>query len=153
MFTDHLKVGNFYLEFRASDSGLKSVSLKEELELRKPNSITDNFKIELSEYFSGRQKEFKTPVDIEGTTFQKQVWQSLRDIPYGETKSYKEIALRVGGENYARAVGMANNKNPLPIIIPCHRVVGSNGSLVGYALGLELKRKLIELESSKRIGQ
>ena len=78
----------------------------------------------------------------------KKVWKELQKIPYGETRTYKEIAKKVGCEKGARAVGMANNKNPIPIIIPCHRVIGANGKLVGYALGLEMKEQLLELEKN-----
>ncbi|MDO4927201.1 MAG: methylated-DNA--[protein]-cysteine S-methyltransferase [Turicibacter sp.] len=81
-----------------------------------------------------------------GTTFQQQVWESLRTIPFGETRSYKEIAVQLGNPNAARAVGMANNKNPILIVTPCHRVIGANGKLVGFAAGLEMKKYLLALE-------
>lgn len=101
---------------------------------------------QLDEYFDGTRKVFDLPIEPEGTEFQKKVWKSLIEIPYGETKSYGEIAKIIGNDKAARAVGMANNKNPIAIIIPCHRVIGANGKLVGYAGGLELKEKLLELE-------
>lgn len=103
-------------------------------------------KKELSEYFGGKRREFKIPLAPDGTPFQKQVWEALQRIPYGETRSYKEIAEAVGNPKACRAVGMANNKNPIPIIIPCHRVIGSNGSMVGYAGGLTIKTQLLSLE-------
>ncbi len=103
---------------------------------------------QLREYFSGKIKTFNLKLKPEGTDFQKRVWQALCKIPYGETISYKELAKRIGNPKACRAVGMANNKNPLPIIIPCHRVVATNGKLTGYAGGLDAKRFLLELESS-----
>lgn len=104
---------------------------------------------ELQEYFSGKRKVFDLPLVIEGTEFQKMVWKALSEIPYGTTCSYKDIALKIGNEKASRAVGMANNKNPIPIIVPCHRVVGANGKLVGYAGGLDVKQKLLEIEKGK----
>jgi AraC family transcriptional regulator of adaptative response/methylated-DNA-[protein]-cysteine methyltransferase len=102
---------------------------------------------QLEEYTSGKRKRFELPLLPAGTAFQKSVWQALIEIPYGETRSYKQIAGQVGNSSASRAVGMANNKNPIPIIIPCHRVLGSNGTLVGYAGGLELKKRLLDLEA------
>lgn len=102
---------------------------------------------QLRAYFEGGLKEFDLPLAPEGTEFQMRVWQSLRDIPYGETISYGQLAARLGNPKASRAVGLANGSNPIPIIIPCHRVIGSNGSLVGYGGGLENKKILLELES------
>ena len=104
---------------------------------------------ELQEYFVGKRKVFDLPLAMEGTEFQKMVWKALSEIPYGTTCSYKDIALKVGNAKASRAVGMANNKNPIPIIIPCHRVIGANGKLVGYAGGLDIKQKLLEIEKVK----
>ena len=104
--------------------------------------------LELKEYFKGNRKSFDLPLDPEGTEFQKKVWKALEQIPYGETCSYKEIAVCIGNEKASRAVGMANNRNPIPIFIPCHRVIGSNGELVGYGGGLDLKEKLLEIENA-----
>ena len=101
---------------------------------------------QLKEYFVGERKEFDLPLDPVGTEFQMKVWEALQTIPYGETRSYKEIAVQIGNENASRAVGMANNRNPLPIFIPCHRVVGADGGIVGYAGGTEVKVALLELE-------
>ncbi len=101
---------------------------------------------ELVDYFAGRLKKFTIPINPRGTDFQLAVWKKLRLIPYGETASYKDIAKKIGKENSYRAVGNANNKNPILIIIPCHRVVGSNGNLKGYASGLKLKKRLLDLE-------
>lgn len=99
---------------------------------------------ELNEYFSGKRINFTVNVSPDGTDFQKKVWNELMKIPYGSTRSYKEIAELIGNPRAFRAVGMANNKNPIPIIIPCHRVIGKNGSLVGYAGGV--KQKLLDIE-------
>ncbi len=105
-----------------------------------------NFVQQLQEYFGGNRQEFTIPIVLEGTDFQKKVWQELQKIPYGEVRSYKDIARAIGNEKAARAVGVANNKNPIPIIIPCHRVIGSNGSLTGFAHGVVLKRRLLAHE-------
>lgn len=101
---------------------------------------------ELEEYFIGVRKTFQIPLALKGTPFQQKVWKALMSIPYGKTMTYKQIAEAIGNPKAYRAVGMANNKNPIPIIIPCHRVIGSNGKLVGYAGGLEIKEKLLKME-------
>lgn len=103
-------------------------------------------KRQLDEYFAGKRKEFDIPTRLEGTEFQKRVWEELRKIPYGKTVTYKDIAEAVGCPKGFRAVGLANNRNPISIIYPCHRVIGSNGSLTGYGGGLDVKEKLLELE-------
>ncbi|WP_246556152.1 methylated-DNA--[protein]-cysteine S-methyltransferase [Desulfonema magnum] len=97
-------------------------------------------------YFSGKRLKFNVTVNPQGTDFQKRVWRALSEIPYGELRTYKDIAKAIGNENAARAVGMANSKNPVPLIIPCHRVIGANGNLTGFAHGLAIKEKLINLE-------
>jgi len=101
---------------------------------------------QLNEYFAGKRSRFDLPVLPSGTAFQKRVWDAVSAIPYGETRTYKEIAVQAGNPLAARAVGMANNRNPIAIVIPCHRVIGHNGSLVGYGGGLDLKAYLLELE-------
>lgn len=106
-------------------------------------------KRELMEYFEGSRTEFDLPLCPEGTVFQKKVWDALRRIPYGETRSYGEIACAVGNPKASRAVGGANNKNPIMILIPCHRVIGKDGSLVGFGGGLDVKEKLLKLESMR----
>jgi methylated-DNA-[protein]-cysteine S-methyltransferase len=105
---------------------------------------------ELDEYFAGRLKQFSTPLAFEGTPFQHQVWSELCRIPYGETISYLELANRIRNPKAVRAVGMANGANPIAIIVPCHRVIGSNGSLTGFGGGLPTKRALLELERGQR---
>lgn len=124
-------------------------NLNKEIEIKETQLIKEA-KEQLEEYFNGERKEFHLPLEPKGTEFQKQVWRALRKISYGTTKTYKEIAVEVGNEKACRAVGMANNKNPIAIIIPCHRVIGSNNKLVGYAGGLELKEKLLRLEKNIR---
>ena len=101
---------------------------------------------QLEEYFDGSRTVFSLPLDIRGTEFQKSVWDALKKVPYGETRSYGEIARYIGKPKAARAVGNANRKNPIPIIIPCHRIIGSDGSMVGFGGGIPLKKKLLELE-------
>ena len=103
---------------------------------------------QLSEYLKGERKGFDLPLLIKGTTFQQQVWKALLEIPYGETRSYKQIAVAIGNPKAVRAVGMANNRNPLLIVVPCHRVIGANGMLVGYGAGIEKKEFLLRLEKS-----
>jgi len=98
---------------------------------------------QLEEYFTGSRHHFDLPLDPEGTVFQLQVWKLLSDVHYGQTRSYLEIARRLGSENSTRAVGMANGRNPIPVIIPCHRIIGHNGKLTGYAGGLERKKWLL----------
>lgn len=103
---------------------------------------------QLEDYFSGKRCTFDIPLDLCGTPFQKKVWNALKEIGYGETRSYKEVAQEVGAPKAVRAIGGANNKNPIPIIIPCHRVIGSNGNMVGYGGGLDKKEILLSLEGA-----
>jgi methylated-DNA-[protein]-cysteine S-methyltransferase len=102
---------------------------------------------QLDAYFNGRLRRFDLALAPEGTPFQREVWSALTDIPYGETVSYSELARRIGRPAASRAVGAANGKNPLPIVVPCHRVIGANGSLTGFGGGLAIKRRLLELEA------
>jgi len=104
---------------------------------------------QLDAYFRGELKDFDLPLRMEGTEFQLSVWKELRRIPYGETRTYGEMAKKIGNPKGARAVGLANGQNPIPIIVPCHRVIGSDGSLTGFGGGIENKRKLLELESGQ----
>lgn len=107
---------------------------------------------ELDEYFQGKRKTFDIPLRTHGTPFQEKVWAALRAIPYGEVRSYKEVAEAIGHPKAYRAVGMANNANPIFIIVPCHRVIGSDGSLTGYGGGLPMKKALLSLERENRIS-
>ena len=108
--------------------------------------VLDQAEAELREYFAGSRKAFTAPVRLSGTDFQIEVWNALREIPYGATATYGEIARRIGRPRACRAVGMANHRNAVPILIPCHRVVGAGGALTGYAGGLEVKSFLLMLE-------
>ena len=101
---------------------------------------------ELKEYFAGERREFSFPLDLRGTEFQLACWHALLEIPYGETRSYRDIAQAIGHPHAYRAVGMSNNRNPVAIVVPCHRVIASSGSLCGYGGGLDIKRKLLDLE-------
>lgn len=120
-------------------------SLPEGAEL-KETELIKKAKTQLQEYFSGRRKDFDLPLKPSGTAFQQAVWQALCSIPYGETRSYKDIASQIGNPKACRAVGMANNRNPIAIVVPCHRVIGANGKMVGYAGGLSVKEHLLQLE-------
>jgi methylated-DNA-[protein]-cysteine S-methyltransferase len=103
---------------------------------------------QLGEYFSGKRRQFDLRLDLRGTEFQKRCWRELLKIPYGETRSYADVARAIGQPSAVRAVGLANGQNPIAIVVPCHRVIGSDGSLTGYGGGLEVKRKLLELEGA-----
>lgn len=144
--TDYGKItiseeNNFIIEMTLGDSALKDSDLNtnESLIIKKAYK-------QLIEYFNGQRTYFNLPLNPKGTEFQKKVWNALLKIPYGSTCSYKDIAVMIGNEKASRAVGGANNKNPIFIVIPCHRVIGANGDLVGYGSGLDLKRKLLDLE-------
>jgi methylated-DNA-[protein]-cysteine S-methyltransferase len=115
---------------------------------RETKEMVNIFK-QIQEYLRGKRKNFDIKVLLQGTDFQKKVWEELGKIPYGKTRSYKEIAQQIGVPNGAPAVGMANHHNPIPLIIPCHRVIGSSGNLVGYGGGLDLKQKLLTLEKQR----
>lgn len=105
---------------------------------------------QLNEYFQGQRQTFELPLDFEGTEFQKKVWQALLNIPFGETRSYRQIAEQVGSPKAVRAIGAANGQNPISIIAPCHRVIGSGGKLVGFAGGLDNKEILLKLEQQQK---
>ncbi len=127
------------------------ISLKLVNKIKNSDKETDfikNIKSELNEYFSGKRKFFDIKINPRGTAFQKKVWKELQNIPYNTTKSYSEIAEKIGNKNAQRAVGSACNKNPIMIIIPCHRVISKNNSIGGFAYGVDIKRKLSELENS-----
>lgn len=113
-----------------------------------PCALLNEVQIQIQEYFHKQRKAFDVPLKLAGTIFQRNVWDELCNIPYGETKSYKQIAQKINNPKAMRAVGMANNKNPIMIVVPCHRVIGANGSLVGYAGGLDIKQTLLTLEKN-----
>jgi len=134
---DHYIVGLYFVE---------RIDEKEAVE----TEVLREAQRQLEEYFSGRRKEFTLPVKFEGTDFQVKVWQALQTIPYGETRSYGEIAKQIGNPRAARAVGNANNKNHILLLVPCHRVIGADGSLVGFGAGLDVKKYLLNLEEKTR---
>lgn len=111
-----------------------------------PTALTHRLAGQMEEYFQGRRQAFDIPYTLHGTPFQERVWRALCQIPYGETRSYRDIARQIGQPNACRAVGMANHRNPMLLVVPCHRVIGANGSLTGYAGGIALKRYLLSLE-------
>ncbi len=113
--------------------------------------FTDRVAQQVTDYLAGKRKVFDFAYRLDGTAFQKQVWAALREIPYGETRTYRDIAEAIGRSKACRAVGLANNKNPILLIVPCHRVIGANGGLVGYAGGLAMKAHLLRLENPSQI--
>jgi methylated-DNA-[protein]-cysteine S-methyltransferase len=143
------KIG--FLQLTATKSALVSIKFIDDNFNIKENSndIIDDTIFQLNKYFDGKLKQFTIPLNFTGTDFQIKVWNKLINIPYGQTKSYSEIAQLINNKKAVRAVGNANNKNPIPIIIPCHRVIGKNGKLVGYAGGLEIKQTLLAIENNK----
>lgn len=138
--------GNTALEHvRLPAKGKRKAPEKEWVE---DNTIFADAESQLAQYFEGRLKQFKLDLHPKGTDFQKQVWQALLTIPYGTTVSYGKIAKQIDNPKAFRAVGLANRANPIPIIIPCHRVIGKNGKLTGFASGLDIKQALLDLESA-----
>lgn len=142
------KIGEIYIS--ADDNYVVGISFKKPEYKEKENTLTKMTFKQLEEYFEGKRKSFDIPIKITGTDFQKRVLKELLKIPYGETVTYKDIAKLIGNEKASRAVGMANNKNKIMFIIPCHRVIGKNGNLTGYAGGLNLKKQLLEIEAKNR---
>ncbi len=136
-------IGLLVLESTGSALCAIRFSDKEEGNSTNPPEILQKAGQQLKEYFDGARQHFSLELSPKGTGFQKQVWEQVEKVPFGATSSYLDIALTLGGETFTRAVGAANGKNPIPIIIPCHRVIGSNGKLTGYAGGLERKKWLL----------
>lgn len=128
---------------------IKIIYGNEKVDEEKETTLIKEIKKQIDEYSIGKREKFDVPIKMVGTDFQIKVWKELIKIKFGECITYQELAKRVKNENYARAVGMANNKNPIPIIIPCHRVIGKNGNLVGYAGGIDIKKQLLEIECKK----
>ena len=149
-FKSHIgKLGILEHEERITRIFFRTDDIPNDSEIRETSLIRETSK-QLDAYFSGKLQEFSVPIHPAGTDFMQSVWGALLRIPYGETASYKEIAVRIGNPNASRAVGLANNRNPIPIIIPCHRVIGSNGQLVGFRSGLDAKQRLLDLEAKFR---
>ncbi len=146
-----------YLRLVASEKGLAAILWENDNPQRvrsqseredRGNTILLKTEQQLNEYFAGTRESFSVPLDFEGTAFQKTVWKALLTIPYGETRTYGQIAKQIGNERAMRAVGAASGKNPISIIAPCHRVIGASGELTGFAGGLEIKALLLNLERS-----
>lgn len=149
MFCYNSPIGKIYIE--EENEHIVQISFSEILGEENETQLIKETCRQLSEYFEGKRKTFSTPICLKGTPFQRKVWQALCEIPYGQTCSYKDIACKIGAHNASRAVGMANNKNPIAIIIPCHRVIGKNGDLTGYAGGLNLKKQLLDNENKNAV--
>jgi methylated-DNA-[protein]-cysteine S-methyltransferase len=136
-----------HLEISTSQDAITRISFVEASQPDSANTpLEKQIKQQLDEYFAGTRTCFELPLCPQGTVFQKAVWQALSAIPYGQTRTYAQIAAQIGKPKACRAVGMANHKNPLPILIPCHRVIGADGRLTGYAGGLTIKQLLLDLE-------
>ena len=142
--------GQYAFGLVASEAGIRAIELKADTELPGCECPSNPFLLQATEqlraYFAGEREGFDLPLAPRGTPFQQKVWKRLCEIPYGETISYGELAKQIGNPQASRAVGLANGSNPIPIVIPCHRVIGSNGKLTGYGGGLPIKEKLLALE-------
>ncbi len=155
----HERIHHYYsqavgwLELRVGDKGLRSISFISKPAVQQSSEkdpLTARVIKELDDYFAGKSKRFSIPLDpLEGTSFQRKVWEQLQQIPYGQIRSYGDVARAVGNPRGARAVGLANKRNCIPIVIPCHRVIRTNGDIGGYDSGLHIKRALLELEGVK----
>lgn len=129
-------------------TGQGSRSLVVDPSWRREDALFVDVRLQVLEYLRGERREFSLPFDPQGTAFQKRAWQALRNIPYGQTRTYRDMAVALGNPRASRAVGRANSQNPIPLIIPCHRVIGSKGALTGFAHGLEAKQTLLSIEAS-----
>ena len=143
------KIGPLYLV--ASEKALHGVFWKKQIagheeEKSQASAVLDKTEKQITEYLTGQRKEFDMPLELEGTEFQRKVWAELQKIPYGQTRSYKDIAKSLKDANASRAVGTANGRNPISLIVPCHRVISSDGTMGGYAGGLPIKKMLLSLE-------
>ncbi len=145
------KFGYFKMEYQDGNiTSFKKILDEVATDFGTKTALTDSAFGQLLAYFDGKRKTFDLPYQLNGSDFQKKVWSALLCIPYGETRSYKEIAIAIGNPKASRAVGMANNKNPLHILVPCHRVIGAGGKLVGYAGGLAMKEALLHMEKNNK---
>ncbi|GEL09019.1 methylated-DNA--[protein]-cysteine S-methyltransferase [Salisediminibacterium halotolerans] len=142
-FIQYGSIKNSCYQMKARLKKLQSCS-----ELTQKDEVFDEEVKQLTEYFQGTRQEFELKLDLMGTSFQKMVWQELMKIPYGQTETYKNIAKAIGAPKAVRAIGGANNQNPVPIIVPCHRVIGSNGAMVGYGSGIDIKETLLKHEGA-----
>jgi methylated-DNA-[protein]-cysteine S-methyltransferase len=151
-WTEILLVDDLIVRLVTSDMGLRGIHFRvsEPVDGERNDSspVARETARQLEAYFAGRLRRFDLKLDLQGTPFQKRVWRELEGIPYGETRSYSQIADAIGSPKAVRAVGAANGANPIPIVIPCHRVIGAGGKLVGYGGGLPLKKRLLTLEGA-----
>jgi O-6-methylguanine DNA methyltransferase len=151
-WTEFKLVDGMEVRMVASSSGIRAIdfdfSRPLEAERNDGNRLLAETSNQLQAYFKGQLREFRLPLDLTGTDFQMRVWRQLLTIPYGETRSYLQIAAAIGSPKAVRAAGAANGANPVPIIVPCHRVIGAGGKLVGYGGGLPVKKRLLELEGA-----
>jgi methylated-DNA-[protein]-cysteine S-methyltransferase len=139
---------DFVLAIQIGPAGVRAIEFGSRPESKhSSNPLMQETVRQLRDYFAGKLREFHLPLDMEGTEFQKRVWHALLTIPYGETRSYTQIAAQIGAPKAVRAVGAANGRNPIPVIVPCHRVIGASGDLVGFGGGLAWKRLLLDLEA------
>lgn len=151
MFCSYYKSPIGLMEIESTEKYLLSVGFVEKIgNVENENRVTKECGKQLEEYFLGKRKEFNLPIKLEGTEFQQKVWRELCKIEYGKISTYKKIAKKIGNEKTVRAVGTAIGKNPIAVIVPCHRVIGSNGSMTGYAYGIAKKEKLLKLEAKSR---
>lgn len=146
-FVQYIMTKEGQLEITASASGITSIRFTDKVCEERPNTHTASAVAQLQEYLRGEREQFDLALDAQGTDFQKRVWKALMDIPYGATCSYGDIARALGNPKAVRAVGAANGQNPISIVVPCHRVIGSNGKLTGYAGGLTRKAWLLSMET------
>lgn len=150
-YTYEMKIGQ--LKIQEEDNAITEITLGTNLfedEEKKETDLIKKAAGQLEEYFLGERRSFELPLAPKGTEYQKKVWNALCQIPYGETRSYREIAEAIGNPKGCRSIGMANHNNPIIVVIPCHRVIGSNGKLVGYGGGLSVKKFLLELEAKEK---
>jgi len=148
MYQDYFESPIGIIEIRANEKSIIALDFCETPSSSTPSPILDSAKIQLNEYFEGTRQLFDLNIKLNGTNFQKSVWDKLLNIPYGQTCSYHDIARRINNPKAVRAVGAANGKNPIALLVPCHRVIGSNGTLTGYAGGLERKAWLLAHEAT-----
>lgn len=151
-YHNFLKTPVGWLAITTSETALQKIDFlktkpRQSASTKQPSILKKTTK-QLEEFFQGQRKVFDLDLDLKGTDFQKKVWKALMKVPFGKTLSYKDIAKKVGNDKASRAIGMANNKNPIPLVIPCHRILGSNGKLVGYAPGVDKKEWLLNLEKN-----
>lgn len=148
IYTSQLHTDIGYVHISANDNGILSIAFAQHEISPSENALSKLAAKQLSEYFHQQRMVFDLPLAAKGTHFQQQVWAALCDITYGQTASYLDIASKVGNSKACRAVGAANGKNPIAIVVPCHRIIGSNGSLTGYASGMDRKSYLLALENT-----